>query len=102
MPEGPDAVPNPRRVAAGRRNRAKRKGLSPAGREKLRQTALKHRPWRFSTGPRTPEGKAKVALNGKKRQRDELSVREIRTELGESNALLTAMAASRQAVIGEE
>jgi len=97
-----DGVYNYRRVEANRRNRRKRKGLSPAGREKLRQTALKHQPWRFSTGPRTAEGKAKVALNGKRCQKDAKSVREIQTELGESNALLAAMAASRQAVIGEE
>ena len=50
--------PNPRRVAAGKRNRAKRKGLTPEGRGKLRQSALRHKPWRFSSGPKTPEGKA--------------------------------------------
>ena len=102
MLERPDAVPNPRRVAANRRNRAKRKGLSPAGREKLRQTALKHRPWRFSTGPRTPEGKAKAALSCKRRRKGAKSVRELRTEMGELNALLIGMATSRRTVIGGE
>jgi hypothetical protein len=98
----PNAAPNPRRVAAGRRNWAKRKGLTDAGREKLRQTALKHQSWRFSTGPRTPEGKAKVALNGKKRQKGTMSVREIQAELAEANAALAGMAASRRAAIGVE
>ena len=102
MPEGPDAAPSQRLIEANRRNWRKRKGLSPAGREKLRQTALKHRPWRFSTGPRTPEGKAKVALAARKRKKGAKSVRELRTELGELNALLAGMAASRRAAIGKE
>ena len=92
-----DGVRNQRRVEANRRNRRKRKGLTPAGREKLRQSALKHRPWRFSTGPRTPEGKAKVALNGKKRQSGTVSVREVRTAMCDIHVLLAEMAASRLA-----
>ena len=92
---------NLRRSAAGKLNRAKWKGVTPAGREKLRQNALKHKPWQFSTGPRTPEGKAKAAQNGKNRQKGEKSVRELRAELGETTALLAAMAASRQAIEGE-
>jgi hypothetical protein len=63
---------------------------------------LKHKPWRFSTGPRTPEGKAKVALNGKRRRKGMMSVREVQAELGEFTAMLTDMAASRRAAIGAE
>ena len=91
-----DGARNQRRRETNRRNRRKRKGLTPAGREKLRQTALKHQPWRFSTGPRTPEGKAKVALNGKKQQRDELSIREISREVGEAGNMVDCLAAARQ------
>ena len=97
-----DGVYNYRRVEANRRNQRKRKGLSPAGREKLRQTALKHQPWRSATGPRSAEGKCTVALNGKRRQKGAMSVRERRTELGGLNGLLAGMAASRRAVIGAE
>ena len=68
-------VPNPRRVAAGKRNQAKRQGLTAEGREKLRQNALVSEPWRQSTGPRTPEGKARSAQNGKVRQRGAVSTR---------------------------
>ena len=102
MPAEANDSPNPKRVAAGRGNQFKRKGLSPAGREKLRQTALKHQPWRFSTGPRTPEGKAKVALNGKRRQVGPKSVRELRAELSELATLLAGMASNRQMAVGDE
>ena len=103
MPAEANDSPNPKRVAAGRRNQLKRKGLSPAGREKLRQTALKHQPWRFSTGPRTPEGKAKVALNGRRRQVGAPKcVREFRAELSELATLLAGMASNRQMAVGDE
>ena len=87
----PVRSPNPKRVAAGRLNRMKRKGLTPEGREKLRQAAFQNKPWRFATGPRTAEGKAKVALNGKARQIDARSVREIRRDLADLRGLLREM-----------
>jgi hypothetical protein len=91
----PGAVPvgqgprraNPGRVAAGQLNRAKRQGLSPAGRERLRQAALLHRPSRFSTGPRTAAGKARVTAACRARKRGPLSVRELRAELAALRAL---------------
>lgn len=52
----------PRQVAA-RINRKKRKGLTPEGREALRQAALTNRPWEHSTGPRTAAGKAASRWN---------------------------------------
>jgi hypothetical protein len=48
--------------------------------ERVRAAALVHQPWRNSTGPRTSEGKARVAANRKSRQQDETSVREFRAE----------------------
>ena len=57
---------NPRRVAAGKRNRAKRPPLSDDARLRLREAAHDHRPWLASTGPRTAEGKARSATNAKK------------------------------------
>ena len=92
-------VSNPRRVAAGRRNQAKRRGLSPEGRERLRAAALRHKPWQHSTGPKTPAGKAQAALNGKKRQRGLLSVREIKADLEDYQALLTEMNESREMIM---
>ena len=91
MPSRKTVSPSPNRVAAGKRNRLLRKGLSPEGRERLRQSALANRPWRFSTGPRTPEGKARAAANGKKRQRGAQSVRELRAEVAGVQALVYSM-----------
>jgi hypothetical protein len=88
-------TPNPRRVAAGRLNRQKRRGLTPAGRERLRQSALANRPWEHATGPRTPADKAQASRNGKVRQKGKQSVREVKALLGGLDALLGAMAAAR-------
>ena len=91
-------IPNQRRVEAGRRNQRLRKGLTPAGRERLRQSALKHQPWAHSTGPQTPEGKAKVAQNGKQRQRGSRSVREWQQELAPVQQLTAKLAACRRKI----
>ena len=99
---GAPGRPNPNRVRAGRLNRLKRRGLTPAGRERLRQAALRNQPWRFATGPRTPEGKARVAANGKARQQGPKSVRQIRAELAGLRGLLKEMQAARQLAAGLE
>ena len=54
--------PNPKRQAAGRRNRLLRGPLTAEGRERLRRSALKNQPWAFATGPKTEAGKASDAL----------------------------------------
>jgi hypothetical protein len=46
-------------------------------RAKWRAAALKNRPWMKSSGPKTAEGKAQSALNGKARQKGEFSYREL-------------------------
>lgn len=88
-------TPNPKRVAAGRLNRMKRKGLTPAGRERIRQATMRHKPWLHSTGPRTPEGKAKVAMNGRKHQIGSISVRQLRAQLAEIRKLAEEMQVAR-------
>ncbi len=93
-----EVTPNPKRVAAGRLNRAKRKGLTADGRERLRQAALRSQLWLHSTGPRTPEGKAKVAANGRRRQRRPFSVRELRAQLANLRELTKAMGDTRALV----
>jgi hypothetical protein len=85
-------APNPRRVAAGRRNHARRRGFTAAGLDALRQAARKHRPWRHSTGPQTAAGKARSAANGRVRQQGPVSRLELRQEL----AALTAWVAQLQ------
>jgi hypothetical protein len=91
MAEPSSHVPNPRRVAAGRVNWAKRKGLTPEGREKLREAALANRPWLRTGGPCTPEGKARSAANGRLRQRGPRSVREVRRDLGKLREFVRLM-----------
>ena len=90
--------PNPRRVAAGRLNRRKRRGLSSEGRERLRQAALAGRPWEHATGPRTPEGKAKAARNGMAGQKAERSVRAVRRSIAAVTGLVSDMARVRELV----
>jgi hypothetical protein len=100
MADAPTHIPNPRKLAACRLNLAKRKGLTPEGRERLREAALKNQPWRFSTGPRTAAGKAKMALNGKRRQLGPRSVREVRADLAGLRAMLKDMQTTRVALTG--
>lgn len=85
------APKNPNRVRAGSANRRQWRGLTPAGREKLRQTAKANQPWRFSTGPRTPQGKARAALNGRVRQKGPQSVRALRGQVSDIGGLIGAM-----------
>lgn len=83
-------------MAASRINVKKRKGLSPEGRERIREAIFLHQPWRSTTGPRTPEGKARSAANGKVRQKGAMSVREMRAELAEFSQLIQGMSATRK------
>lgn len=83
--------PNPRRVAAGKRNRLLRRGLSEIGRTRLRLSALMNQPWLRATGPRTASGKARAAGNGKVRQLDLQSVRERRAELAAARETIRSM-----------
>lgn len=89
---------NPRRVAAGRRNRLKRKGLTPEGRQRLRESALNHKPWLQTCGPRTAEGKRRSASNARARQSGDLSVRAIRSELADVNDLIREMQSTIKAI----
>jgi hypothetical protein len=90
--------PNPRRVAAGKLNRAKRRGLTAEGRERLRQSALALRPWLSSTGPRTIAGKARAAAAGRLRRVGELSERQLQAMLAGLGRLATDMAALRRSL----
>ena len=91
---------SPRHIAAARENWKKWKGFTPEGLEKLRQAALKNKPWEHSTGPRTAAGKAKVALNGKKRQIGPRSVREVQADMQELLDLVREMKENRDLVDG--
>ena len=66
-------------VAKG--NLAKRKGLTEAGRQRLRESARRNQPWKHSTGPKTEQGRLQSVRNGKVRQKGNVSVREAREEI---------------------
>jgi hypothetical protein len=91
--------PNPRRVAAGRRNRRQRGPLTSAGRQRLRAAALRHQPWRHATGPRSSTGRQRAAQNGRWRQTAQQSRREWRAEI---RALLAPLAPLREALAALE
>ena len=84
------------RMAAGRRNRQLSGPLTERGRQRLRDAALRNQPWRFSTGPRTFEGKARAAMNGRCHQPDPVSLRQLRAGIAGFGGLVSQMAQLRQ------
>lgn len=89
--------PSPARIRANRLNRSKRKGLTSESRQRLREAALRNKPWEHSAGPRTPAGKAKSAANGLRKQAvPGPSVRQLRGELSDIGGLIERMAALRK------
>jgi hypothetical protein len=93
-------VPNPRRVAAGLANQKLRKPHTRDGRQRLRAAILRNQPWLRSTGPRTPEGKARAAENGRKRQKGTLSTPQLRAILAEVRSLSRSMSRQVKVVCG--
>jgi hypothetical protein len=98
MPKNKTISANPCRVAAGKLNREKRGALTLEGHLRLREAALSRQPWNYSSGPKTPTGKAQAALNGKKRQLGPRSIREIRAELANVVAVIEASREGRKQV----
>ena len=90
---------NPRRVAAGRANRMKRRGLTAEGRQRLRLAALANRPWEHSTGPRTPEGKSRSAANVKIQWAGRESACEVKALVSGTNELVARLAEARRLVL---
>jgi len=58
---------------------------------RLREAAVRNKAWLFSTGPKTTAGKAKVALNGRKHMKDEMSVREKRAAVADVDLLVSEL-----------
>lgn len=95
------ALKKSHRAAVARLNRMKRKGVTEEGRRKLREAALKYRPWQYSTGPRTPEGKAKVAENGRYRQRARMTTRGIRADIRQARAATRRLAELTRLILAD-
>ena len=81
MADDGKVISNPKRVLAGRSNRMKRGPLPLESIYRMRDAINRNKPWKRSTGPRTPAGKAIVARNGKVRQMNPRSIREIRADI---------------------
>jgi hypothetical protein len=64
----------------------------------LRDAALRNQPWQFSTGPRSPEGKAKAAMNGHQRRADPQSSRQLRAGLTGFAGLVNQISQLRQVI----
>lgn len=92
-------ISNPKRVLAGRSNRMKRGPLSLETMHRMRDAINRKKPWQLSTGPRTPAGKAKVARNGKVRQINPRSIREIRADISGIMCLIEANRKSWDALL---
>ena len=97
--EGKVIINNPKRVLAGRINRMKRGPLPLEAMHRMRDAVNRKKPWQLSTGPRTPAGKAIVARNGKVRQSNSRSIREIRADICEIMCLVEANRKSWEEVL---
>jgi len=92
-------ISNPKRVLAGRINRMKRGALPLETMHRMRDAINRNKPWKRSTGPRTPAGKAIVARNGKVRQINSRSIREISADICDIMCLIEANRKSWNAVL---
>ena len=99
MADEEKAVSNPKRVQAGRINRMKRGRLSLETMHRMRDAINRNKPWQRSTGPRTPAGKAIVARNGRVRQINSRSIREIRADICGIMCMIEANRKSWEAVL---
>ena len=61
---------------------------TPEQRAKQAEVARRHRPWEKSTGPTSPQGKAKARLNAHKHGRYDAERRALRRLLRESGAVI--------------
>jgi hypothetical protein len=90
---------DPQRSEINKRNRAKWRGFTPEGLERLRAATLANQPWKYATGPKTLEGKARSARNGCYRQRGELSRREQQSDLTSVLTLIQEMTTARHSLM---
>jgi hypothetical protein len=83
-------------VAAGKRNGRLRRPWTAEDHLWQQENALRHQPWRFSTGPRTCDGKRIVADNGRRNKPKAGSKRQLRAELAGINSFIDSLTALRE------
>ncbi len=91
----PSKTKNPRRAAAGRRNRLLRGPVTAEQRQRCREAALERQPWLHSTGPQTAAGKAKAAANNQRRHCCLPEARLLREDSAAVLEMIKAMRATR-------
>jgi hypothetical protein len=83
---------------ADRRRQRVHGPFTVAGLQVLRETALRNQPWRFSTGPRTAEGKRRSAANGLNRRTNPDSRHQVQADLAGVFRILAEMGEVRRLV----
>lgn len=84
------------RQRAGQKNWQKRRPWSAEDRQRQRQNCLRSQPWRYATGPRTPEGKEQARRNGYRHLPNPQSLRQLRRGVREeTDAMISVMAELR-------
>ena len=78
-------------MEAGRRNRRSRGPLTETGRQRLQAAIKATKPWTRSTGPRTAAGKQRSAANGRLRQKNQISQRQILEEIQMAGMMITGL-----------
>jgi hypothetical protein len=92
-------VVDPQRSRIARENRAKWPGHTDAGLQRLREAALRYKPWLYSTGPRTELGKQICANNGRRSKRDIYSFPEVRAAIRAANFQIRELVKLRERVM---
>lgn len=84
---------------------AKRTGLASGWTEERRRkqrTAIhRWKPWKKSTGPISPEGKAAIALNGLKTGEHTQDIRDLRALIAQVNRQRQTLMTERESVSGK-
>ena len=87
-------------IAAIRRPPRRPRRWTAEQRERVRQAALRNKPWLKSTGPRTAAGKARSAANGPNHRKKRVRSPEAEDAMADAKSLAARMVELRQMLGG--